>query len=84
MHVCGCVGYDFSPDDVSSVEGRILTYHRIIESFKFAYAKRTHMGDEDYVDMDDVSYSTIAAHYVTNSCTVYTKIAMHYINNRYT
>ncbi|KAL4229164.1 Gamma-glutamyltranspeptidase 1 [Mactra antiquata] len=41
-------GYGLTKDDFNSKEKKILTYHRIIEAFKFAYAKRTDMADEIY------------------------------------
>ncbi|WAR05429.1 GGT1-like protein [Mya arenaria] len=43
-------GYDFKPEDIQTTKGKILTYHRIIEAFKFAYAKRTDLADEMFVD----------------------------------
>ncbi|RUS90195.1 hypothetical protein EGW08_002074 [Elysia chlorotica] len=47
-------GYDLKPDDIGSLDARILTYHRTIEAFKFAYAKRTALADEDFVDVKEL------------------------------
>ena len=33
-------GYDFTKEDFGS-----LAYHRIVETFKFAYGQRLHLGD---------------------------------------
>jgi gamma-glutamyltranspeptidase/glutathione hydrolase/leukotriene-C4 hydrolase len=45
-------GYNFMPSDIPVRQ--TLNYHRIIEAFKFAYAKRSELGDEDYIDVTDV------------------------------
>ncbi|XP_078681643.1 glutathione hydrolase 1 proenzyme-like [Branchiostoma floridae x Branchiostoma belcheri] len=47
-------GYRFSPSSVDSVDNQILTYHRIIEAFKFAYAKRSELGDPNFVDIEEL------------------------------
>ena len=42
---------------MSTIEGRVLTYHRIAEVFKFAYARRSQLGDEDFVNVSKVRTS---------------------------
>ena len=50
-------GYHFKPWMLNDVDTKALTYHRITEAFKFAYAKRSNLGDEDFVDVEQVSTS---------------------------
>lgn len=38
-------GYEMTPTDLGSDDASVLTYHRIIEAFKFAYAWRSRLGD---------------------------------------
>jgi len=40
---------------LSTPDNEILAHHRIIEAFKFAYAKRSNLGDEEFVDVKNVS-----------------------------
>ncbi|XP_071098106.1 glutathione hydrolase 1 proenzyme-like [Haliotis cracherodii] len=47
-------GYNFTSESVSNDDNSILTYHRIVEAFKFAYAKRSELGDEDFEDVADL------------------------------
>ena len=41
--------------DLQSTESTVRTWHRVLETFKFAYAKRTDLADEKYVNVTAVS-----------------------------
>uniref|UniRef100_A0A182PUB7 Gamma-glutamyltransferase n=1 Tax=Anopheles epiroticus TaxID=199890 RepID=A0A182PUB7_9DIPT len=56
-------GYDFQPEDVRSIEGTIRTVHRIVEAFKFAYGKRTEIGDPLFVDIAQLTSNLTSVKY---------------------
>ncbi|XP_063983642.1 scoloptoxin SSD14 isoform X2 [Diachasmimorpha longicaudata] len=45
--------FKFTPDSLKGWNNTILTYHRIIETWKFAYSMRSKMGDDLFVDMKE-------------------------------
>jgi len=52
-------GYNFTSESIKDLNSTLLTYHRISEAFKFAYARRPELGDGDFANMTDVSVLVI-------------------------
>ena len=56
-------GYNFTEESVSPqkshTDSTAITYHRIIEAWKFAYAARMNLGDDSFVDNSKVNASKI-------------------------
>ncbi|ESO97578.1 hypothetical protein LOTGIDRAFT_208751 [Lottia gigantea] len=58
-HVMGLIlrvleGFNFTPEDLSSLDKEIAMYHKIIETFKFVYADRLKLGDPLYTDLEEL------------------------------
>ena len=51
-------GYNIRPESMKTTEDEILTYHRIAEAMKFAYAKRSLLGDAAKIDVAEVLFSS--------------------------
>ncbi|XP_044013851.1 scoloptoxin SSD14-like [Aphidius gifuensis] len=58
--------FKFSRRDLVGETNRIRTYHRIIETWKFAYAIRSQMGDPDFIDMTDLMKNLTSKDYARN------------------
>ncbi|XP_058126928.1 glutathione hydrolase 1 proenzyme-like [Anopheles ziemanni] len=56
-------GYRFQPSDVTSVDNAVRTLHRIVEAFKYAYGKRTEIGDPRYIDVRELTANLTSDEY---------------------
>lgn len=57
-------GYNFTRDSIDDTSNTVTTFHRIIEVFKYAYAKRTEMGDPKFANikglLEEIASKTFA------------------------
>ncbi|XP_078682131.1 glutathione hydrolase 1 proenzyme-like [Branchiostoma floridae x Branchiostoma belcheri] len=56
-------GYGLNATSVDGVDNQVLTYHRIIEAFKFAYAKRSELGDPKFVNVTELVRNMTSSDY---------------------
>lgn len=51
-------GYNMSKESIEDLDNETLTIHRMVETFKYAYAKRSAMGDPAFENMTQVRRCT--------------------------
>ncbi|CAF1048399.1 unnamed protein product [Adineta steineri] len=56
-------GYDMQVQDLQQPASSALFYHRLIEAFKFAYAKRSELGDPLKINIDDLIHNLTSKDY---------------------
>ncbi|CAF4336326.1 unnamed protein product, partial [Adineta steineri] len=56
-------GYDMQVQDLQQPESSALFYHRLIEAFKFAYAKRSELGDPLKINTTDLIHNLTSKDY---------------------
>ncbi|XP_057663746.1 glutathione hydrolase 1 proenzyme-like [Diorhabda carinulata] len=56
-------GFNLNRDSIDGVDNTVRTYQKIIETFKYAYAKRTKLGDPNFVDMKQITQDLLCKKY---------------------
>ncbi|XP_063904513.1 scoloptoxin SSD14-like isoform X3 [Zophobas morio] len=56
-------GFKFKPSDIDGVQNTVETYHKIIEAFKYAYARRTELGDTSFVNITNLLHNLTSPEY---------------------
>ena len=57
MYIC-ISGFNLTKASRDTVDDKTLLAHRLVEAMKFGYGKRSYLGDEDFVNVTEVSELT--------------------------
>ncbi|XP_074116138.1 scoloptoxin SSD14-like isoform X1 [Cotesia typhae] len=55
--------FKFNPNSLNGDENTIKTYHRMLETFKYAYAVRSKLGDPEFHDMTELANNLTSRDY---------------------
>lgn len=67
-------GFDLKNENLMDNQTRTLFYHRLLETFKHAYAKRTVLGDEEF--LNKTSLELVGLIEIILKITLYSEIFM--------
>lgn len=60
-------GYGYSAlNNTQGIDETALMYHRFVEALKFAYAKRTYLGDEEFVNVTEIATQMLTQDYANS------------------
>ncbi|XP_035226663.1 scoloptoxin SSD14-like isoform X2 [Stegodyphus dumicola] len=58
--------YNMTADDFMATDSAVLMYHRITEAFKFAFAHRTQLGDDAFVNITQLVSNLVSRDYASS------------------
>nr|CAD7591157.1 unnamed protein product [Timema genevievae] len=56
-------GYNLTAESVSTIDDTVLTFHRTTEAFKYGYARRTELGDPNFVNVTEIMKRLVSKSY---------------------